>query len=60
MLSSSMTISLQQAMNSLWYSFKRLRSSKDNYGKTDKDVEPILIGLLDLKEQIEELKKTRT
>ena len=54
MISANMMTSLQQALNTLWYQYKRLRQ---NQSLEDKDMEDILNMLLELVEKFERLGK---
>ncbi len=58
MISGQMMQALQQAMNSLWFAYKRMRDNKNNFGLNDKDVVKLLHQLIEVKLTIDKLIKS--
>ena len=55
MISGQRMMDLQQQMNGLWFSFKKLRDEKGNFGATDEDVVEIIDDLLESQSKIDKL-----
>jgi hypothetical protein len=58
MLSSQIITDIQQAMNRLWFHWKKIRHDKNNLGLTDEEMKVFLVELMELGEKLISKEKT--